>query len=479
MTVGIPPEFVCPQGHRWRSDDHPRTGPTMRGCDVPSAAATPARRSTDRRAERAHRRSRRATARTRLRGGPRSPRSQGTRSSASWDAVGQAWSTRPVSCAGSSRRPGGDRIGAEWGLRRRWPSSTSTPVRRGCITRTSSPSFRPVVMTEPNSWPLSSWRERTSREYLGGRPPPVLTAAEVVETLARAVHEAHRLGFRHGDLTAARVLLAPSNPPRFVDPELGHLCEENGRELIPRITGFGMAGAAGAGRDPDSPVAADVFGPRVDPVRAAHRPAAAGCGVDRSGSRLAECAESEGAEGSRGDLPGLPRTRPRPPPRRRRAAGRRTPSVPRHVRHPVPVQPMLQGDQIQEAAPGWDDGRPLPPLRGAIARGTLGGEGPSPSAPERTERHEPAPAPPVPETRHDPAPSQYARAGPPLSIPACRPSTAPDPARRSRSRMGQHVRGARGAGGRAVHPGAVVDTPLDPLRHPGRGAADRQSATSS
>ena len=97
-------------------------------------------------------------------------------------------------------------------------------------------------------------------EYLDGGPLPVLTAAEVVETLARAVHEAHRLGVRHGDLTAARVLLAPSNPPRFVDPEVGHLCEENGRELIPRITGFGIVGAAGAGRHSDSSVAADVFG---------------------------------------------------------------------------------------------------------------------------------------------------------------------------------------------------------------------------
>ena len=81
------------------------------------------------------------------------------------------------------------------------------------------------------------------REHLEGGSLPALTAAEVVETLARAVHEAHRLGFRHGDLTAARVLLTPSHPPRFVDPDLGHLCEENGRELIPRITGFGMAGA--------------------------------------------------------------------------------------------------------------------------------------------------------------------------------------------------------------------------------------------
>ncbi len=97
-------------------------------------------------------------------------------------------------------------------------------------------------------------------EYCEGGPLPVLTAAAVVETLARAVAEAHRLGCHHGDLTADRVLLAPSQPPRFVDPKLGHLCEENGRELIPRITGFGRAGAPAQGRDSDSSVADDVFG---------------------------------------------------------------------------------------------------------------------------------------------------------------------------------------------------------------------------
>ena len=41
---------------------------------------------------------------------------------------------------------------------------------------------------------------------------------------------------------------------------MGHLCEENGRELIPRITGFGIAVSPGAGRYPDSSVAADVLG---------------------------------------------------------------------------------------------------------------------------------------------------------------------------------------------------------------------------
>ena len=100
----------------------------------------------------------------------------------------------------------------------------------------------------------------TLSQYIGGRPLPVLTGAEVVETLARAVNEAHRLGFRHGDLATARILLAPSNPPRFVDSEVGHLCEENGRELVPRITGFGIAVSPGAGRHPDSSVAADVLG---------------------------------------------------------------------------------------------------------------------------------------------------------------------------------------------------------------------------
>src|SRR3954453_24045969 len=67
-------------------------------------------------------------------------------------------------------------------------------------------------------------------------------------------------GLRPGSLAAAPVRLDPTNPPRFVDPELGHLCEENGRELIPRITGFGLAIAPGAGPAPESSVLADVFG---------------------------------------------------------------------------------------------------------------------------------------------------------------------------------------------------------------------------
>ena len=313
------------------------------------------------------------------------------------------------------------------------------------------------------------------REHLEGGPLPVLTAAEVVETLARAVHEAHRLGFRHGDLTAARVLLAPSHPPRFVDPDLGHLCEENGRELIPRITGFGMAGVPGAGQALGLAGRGGRLRARVDPVRAAHRPAAAGCGVDRSGSRLAERTESEGAEGPRGDLPGLPRTRPRPPPRRRRAAGRRTPSVPRHVRHPVPVQPMLQGDQIQEAAPGRDDGRPLPPLRGAIAGGTLGGKGPPRHRlPSRTERHEPAPAPPLPETRHEPTPSSTPEPGRRSPSRPADPPAAPD-ASNGPDRGWDSTFALPGPPAAGRPPRCRPSTPRStPSGIAGRGAADRR-----
>ena len=41
----------------------------------------------------------------------------------------------------------------------------------------------------------------------------------------------------------------------------------------------------------------------------------------------------------------------------------------------------------------------------------LRGKAPSPSSPERSERHEQAPAPPAPETRHDPAPSSTPEPG--------------------------------------------------------------------
>ena len=324
-------------------------------------------------------------------------------------------------------------------------------------TRLHHPNIVPVLSTgrhEGAEFLASEFvKGENLSEYLEGGPLPVLTAAEVVETLARAVHEAHRQGFRHGDLTAARVLLAPSHPPRFVDPELGHLCEENGRELIPRITGFGMAGAPGAGRDSDSPVAADVFG---------------------LGSILFEL------------LTGQPPRDAESIDRGAASPSARNPKVPKDLEaiclaclEPDPARRLADAGLLADALRQFLDTfvtqfqcsrcskaiKSKKPLRvgttvvrcprcGAQSLvEPLGGKAPSPSAPERTERHEPAPAPPIPETHHDPAPSRYARAGPPLRIPACRATDRPRPGSRSRSRVGQHVRGARG-------PAAGPSTPV-------------------
>src|SRR5262245_34727507 len=138
-----------------------------------------------------------------------------------------------VCVRGHRWRIDGEPAGRSEGEGRRCPvcrgdlSAADPPLRGGGGDGAPGPSLAPGFV-----------EGETLSDHLRGAPLPVVTAAEVVETLARAVHEDHRQGLRHGRLTAARVVLEPTNPPRFVDPKLGRLCEANGRELIPRITGF-------------------------------------------------------------------------------------------------------------------------------------------------------------------------------------------------------------------------------------------------
>jgi tetratricopeptide (TPR) repeat protein/tRNA A-37 threonylcarbamoyl transferase component Bud32 len=54
-------------------------------------------------------------------------------------------------------------------------------------------------------------------DRLDGSPRPPRDAARLVELLARAIHEAHRLGIVHRDLKPANILLTPDGIPKIAD----------------------------------------------------------------------------------------------------------------------------------------------------------------------------------------------------------------------------------------------------------------------
>jgi tetratricopeptide (TPR) repeat protein len=76
-------------------------------------------------------------------------------------------------------------------------------------------------------------------EQLAGTPQPARAAAQLVETLARAMHFAHEHGIVHRDLKPANVMLARGTGglPVLPDGQAGCLSHD----LVPKITDFGLA----------------------------------------------------------------------------------------------------------------------------------------------------------------------------------------------------------------------------------------------
>ncbi|HYV37260.1 MAG TPA: serine/threonine-protein kinase [Gemmataceae bacterium] len=85
-------------------------------------------------------------------------------------------------------------------------------------------------------------KDGSLNQYLDGKPLPPKPAAQLVETLARAVHAAHQSGVIHRDLKPANILLAFDGSKPATDST--SQAKETAwweRQFSPKITDFGLA----------------------------------------------------------------------------------------------------------------------------------------------------------------------------------------------------------------------------------------------
>jgi tetratricopeptide (TPR) repeat protein len=98
-------------------------------------------------------------------------------------------------------------------------------------------------------------------QRINGIPQPVREAAQLVETLARAVDIAHRRGIVHRDLKPANVLMTPDGQPKITDFGLAKRIKEEGQTLSGAIMGTPsyMAPEQAAGGTKQVGPAADIY----------------------------------------------------------------------------------------------------------------------------------------------------------------------------------------------------------------------------
>ena len=114
------------------------------------------------------------------------------------------------------------------------------------------------------------------KTQLADKPLPVRRSADLVETLARAVHVAHDAGIVHRDLKPSNILLTAEGVPKVTDFGLAKLLGgDSGRTQSGQVVGTPsyMAPEQAEGRSKDVGPGADVYAPRGHLVRGADRTA--------------------------------------------------------------------------------------------------------------------------------------------------------------------------------------------------------------